>query len=163
MTKHTGLPEREILVLQCGYYDFQTPPYMASRQQLITRIAVASTLFSFLQCQAWHGYRVASAHIVEVEVALMGMRAHPPSGTAAASPPAGAPIRALHVTYVIALEQPLKLESTVAWVASSPTVLYERTQTSPQTRCARFPMVDYHCRRILIAAASQPNLLCPNK
>jgi hypothetical protein len=48
---------------------FQNPPYMASRQLLIPRIATVGTSFSPLPCQAWHGYGVTSAHRVEVEVA----------------------------------------------------------------------------------------------
>jgi hypothetical protein len=35
--------EREILVLVYGWYDFENTPYMASRQQLIARIAAAGT------------------------------------------------------------------------------------------------------------------------
>jgi hypothetical protein len=34
---------------------FQNPPYQASREQLIPRIAAVGTTFSPLPCQAWHG------------------------------------------------------------------------------------------------------------
>jgi hypothetical protein len=43
MKKHIGLAEREIPVLVYGYYVFQNPPYMASRQLLIPRIAAVGT------------------------------------------------------------------------------------------------------------------------
>ena len=69
---------------------FQNPPYMASRHLLIPRIAAAGTSFSPLPCQAWHGYGVTSAHRVEVEVGPDGPASVPPSGAAAAAPPAGA-------------------------------------------------------------------------
>jgi hypothetical protein len=48
--KHIGLAEREILVLEFGYYDFPNPPYKASRQLLITRISAAGTSFNPLPC-----------------------------------------------------------------------------------------------------------------
>jgi hypothetical protein len=51
---------------------FQTPPYKASRQLLIPRIAAAGTSISPLLCQAWRGYNVTSAHRVEVEVGAGG-------------------------------------------------------------------------------------------
>jgi hypothetical protein len=66
---------------------------MASRQVLIPRIAAIVTSFSPLPCQAWHGYGASSAHRVEVEV--VGADGHantPPSGAAAAAPPAGSGI-----------------------------------------------------------------------
>jgi hypothetical protein len=72
---------------------FQNPPYRASRQVLITRIAAVGTSFSPLPCQAWHGYMVTSAHRVEVEVGADGLANAPPSGAAAAAPPAGASVR----------------------------------------------------------------------
>jgi hypothetical protein len=78
-----------------GYFSFclrifvlQNPPYMASRQLLITRIAAAVTSFNPLPCQAWHGYMVTSR--MEVEVGADGRASAPPSGAAAATPPAGA-------------------------------------------------------------------------
>jgi hypothetical protein len=46
--------------------------------------------FSPLPCQAWNGYGVTSAHRVEVGVGADGPASAPPSGTAAAAPPAGA-------------------------------------------------------------------------
>jgi hypothetical protein len=73
-----------------GYYVFQNPPYMASRQLLIPRIASAGTSFSPLPCQAWHGYGVTNAHRVEIEVGADGLASAPLSGAAAAAPPAGA-------------------------------------------------------------------------
>jgi hypothetical protein len=73
-----------------GYYVFQNPPYKASRQLLIPRIANFGTSFSPLPCQAWHGYGVTSAHRVEVDVGTDGHASAPPSGAAAAAPPAGA-------------------------------------------------------------------------
>jgi hypothetical protein len=63
---------------------------MASRQQVIPRIAAAGTSFSPLPCQAWHGYLVTIAHRVEVEVGADGPASAPLSGAAAAAPPAGA-------------------------------------------------------------------------
>jgi hypothetical protein len=69
---------------------FQNLPYMASRQLLIPRIATVGTSFSPLPCQAWHGYGVTNAHRVEVEVGADGPASAPPSGAAAAAPPAGA-------------------------------------------------------------------------
>jgi hypothetical protein len=51
--KHIGLAEREIRVMVYGYYAFfQNPPYMASRQLPILRIAPVGTSFSPLPCQA---------------------------------------------------------------------------------------------------------------
>ena len=73
-----------------GYYVFQNPPYRASRQLLIPRIAAAGTSFGPLPCQAWNGYGVTSAHRVEVEVGADGPASAPLSGAAAAAPPAGA-------------------------------------------------------------------------
>jgi hypothetical protein len=73
-----------------GYYVFPNPPYRASRQLLIARIAAVGTSFSPLLCQAWHGYRVTSVHRVEVEVGADGPLSAPLSGAAAAAPPAGA-------------------------------------------------------------------------
>ena len=69
---------------------FQNPPYRATRQLLIPRIAAVGTSFSPLPCQAWHGYRVTNAHRVEVEVGADGPASAPLSGAAAAAPPAGA-------------------------------------------------------------------------
>jgi hypothetical protein len=70
---------------------FKNPPYRASRQLLIPRVAAIGTSFSPLPCQAWHGYKVTSAHRVEVaEVDADGPANAPPSGAAAAAPPAGA-------------------------------------------------------------------------
>jgi hypothetical protein len=69
---------------------FRNPPYTASRQQLIPRIAAIGNSFSPLPCQAWHGYGVTDAHRVEVEVDADGLASAPPSGAAAAAPPAGA-------------------------------------------------------------------------
>jgi hypothetical protein len=69
---------------------FQNPPYRASRQLMIPRIAAVGTSFSPLPCQAWHGYRVTSAHRVEVEVGADGPASAPLSEAAAAAPPAGA-------------------------------------------------------------------------
>jgi hypothetical protein len=69
---------------------FQNPPYRASLQLLIPRIAAVVTSFSPLPCQAWHGYMVTIAHRVEVEVGPDGPANAPPSGAAAAAPPAGA-------------------------------------------------------------------------
>jgi hypothetical protein len=69
---------------------FQNPPYMASRQLLIPRIAAAGTSFSPLPCKAWHGYGVTNAHRVEVEVGADGLASASLSGAAAAAPPAGA-------------------------------------------------------------------------
>jgi hypothetical protein len=73
-----------------GYYVFPNPPYRASRQLLIPRIAAVGIAFSPLPCQAWHGYGVASAHRVEVEVGADGPASASLSGAAAAAPPAGA-------------------------------------------------------------------------
>jgi hypothetical protein len=69
---------------------FQNPPYMASRQLLIPRIATVGTSFSPLPCQAWHGNGVTNAHRVEVEVGADGPANAPLSGGGAAAPPAGA-------------------------------------------------------------------------
>jgi hypothetical protein len=69
---------------------FQNPPYKASRELLISRIATVGTSFSPLPFQTWHGYGVTSAHRVEVEVGADGHASAPPSGVAAAAPPAGA-------------------------------------------------------------------------
>jgi hypothetical protein len=51
LKKLIGLAEREIGVLVYGYYVFQNPPYMASRQLLILWIAAVGTSFSPLPCQ----------------------------------------------------------------------------------------------------------------
>jgi hypothetical protein len=75
---------------------FQNPPYMASRQLLIPRIAAAGTSFSPRPCQACHGYGVTCAHRVEVEVGANGAASAPPSRAAAAALPAGA-TRAEHL------------------------------------------------------------------
>jgi hypothetical protein len=77
-------------MLVYGYFDFQKPPYMASRQLLIPRIGAAGTSFSPLPCQALHGYMVIIAHSVEVEVGSNGHASAPLSGAAAAAAPAGA-------------------------------------------------------------------------
>jgi hypothetical protein len=69
---------------------FHNPPYMACRQLPIPRIRAASTSFSSLPCQAWHGYGVTNAHHVEVEVGADAHASALPSGAAAAAPPAGA-------------------------------------------------------------------------
>jgi hypothetical protein len=69
---------------------FQNPPYRASGQLLIPRIAAVGTSFSPLMCQAWHGYEVISAHRVEVEVGADGPASAHPSGATAAATPAGA-------------------------------------------------------------------------
>jgi hypothetical protein len=69
---------------------FQNPPYKASRQLMIPRIAIVDSSFSPLPCQAKHNYGVTSAHRVEVEVGADGLARAPPSGAAAAAPPAGA-------------------------------------------------------------------------
>jgi hypothetical protein len=69
---------------------FENPPYRASRQLLISRIAAVVTSFIPLPCEAWHGYMITSAHRVEVEVGADGPAKAPPSGAAAAAPPAGA-------------------------------------------------------------------------
>jgi hypothetical protein len=66
---------------------FQNPPYMASRQLVIPRIAVAGTSLSPLPCQAWHGYMVTSAHRVETVVSTDIHASAPPSGAVAAAPP----------------------------------------------------------------------------
>jgi hypothetical protein len=66
---------------------FQNPPYMASRELLIPRIAAVGTSFSPLPCQA---YGVTSADRVEVEVGADGPASAPPSGADAAAPSAGA-------------------------------------------------------------------------
>jgi hypothetical protein len=55
LKKHIGQSEREMHVPVYGYSVFQNPPYMASRQLLIPRIAVVGISFSPLTCQAWHG------------------------------------------------------------------------------------------------------------
>jgi hypothetical protein len=78
--RHMGHAEREISVLVYGYFDFRNPPYMASRQLMIPRIAAAGTSFSPLPCQAWHGYMVISAHRVEIEVGADGLASTPPPG-----------------------------------------------------------------------------------
>jgi hypothetical protein len=64
--------------------------WLQSRHLLISRIATVGTSLSSLPCQAWHGYGVTSAHRVEVEVGADGHASAPPSGAAAAAPPAGA-------------------------------------------------------------------------
>ena len=69
---------------------FQNPPYRASRQLLIPRIAVVGTSFRPMPCQASHGYMVTSVHLVEVEVGADGPTSAPLSGAAAAAPLAGA-------------------------------------------------------------------------
>jgi hypothetical protein len=66
-------------VLEWGYYVFQNPPYMASRQLMITRIAASGTSFSPLPSQASHGYMVTITYLVEVKVGSNGhASAHPP-------------------------------------------------------------------------------------
>jgi hypothetical protein len=57
---------------------------------MIPRIAAVGTSFSPLPCQAWYGYKVTNAHRVEVQVGADGPANAPPSGAAAAAPPAGA-------------------------------------------------------------------------
>jgi hypothetical protein len=77
-------------VLRYGCIDFQSPPYKASRQLMIPRIAATGTWFSPLPCQALHGYMFTSAHHVEVEVGADGPASAPLSGAATAALPAGA-------------------------------------------------------------------------
>jgi hypothetical protein len=50
--KHVVQSERGILALVYGYCDFQIPPYMASQQLSIARIAAPRASFSSLPCQA---------------------------------------------------------------------------------------------------------------
>jgi hypothetical protein len=69
---------------------FPNPPYMASRQLLISRIAAVGTSFSPLPCPLPCPYGVTSAHRVEVEVGADGPASSPPSGAATAAPPTGA-------------------------------------------------------------------------
>jgi hypothetical protein len=76
-------------MLVYGYFDFQIPPYIASRHLLIPRIAATGTSFSPLPCQLWHRYRVSSAHRVELEVGADGPASAPPSRSTAAAPPPG--------------------------------------------------------------------------
>jgi hypothetical protein len=83
-----------------GYYVFQNPPYKASRQLLIPRIATVGTSFSPVPCEASHGYGVTSAHRVEVEVGADGRASAPASGAAAAAPPAGAGLAILRCSGV---------------------------------------------------------------
>jgi hypothetical protein len=78
---------------------FQNPPYKASPQLLIPRIAATGTSFSPLPCQAWHGYWVTSAHRVDVEVGADGLASAPLSGAAAAAPPAGAVVGDVYVRF----------------------------------------------------------------
>jgi hypothetical protein len=75
--------------VECGYYDFQNPPYIASRQLVITQIATAGSSFSTPPCQVWHDYMVISAHRVKVDVGADMLAREPPSTAAAAAPPAG--------------------------------------------------------------------------
>jgi hypothetical protein len=63
---------------------------MASLQLLVMRIAGDATSFSPLPYHVWPGYRISIAHRVEVEVGAHGHVSAPPSGAAAAVPPAGA-------------------------------------------------------------------------
>jgi hypothetical protein len=90
--KHIGRPEREILVpvLQRNYF-FKSPMYMASPTAVDPADRGVGPL-SPLPCQAWHGYRVSSAHHGEVRGCRRACE-RTPSGAAAAAPPAGAPIR----------------------------------------------------------------------
>jgi hypothetical protein len=76
---------------------FQNPPYRASRQLMIPRVATVGTSFSPLPCQAWHGYGVTIAHRVEVEVGADGPANAAFSGAAAAAPPAGAAKESLYL------------------------------------------------------------------
>jgi hypothetical protein len=78
--KHIGFADREILVLDYEYNDFQNPPCVAFRQMLIARIPIDGTSFSPLPCWAWHGYMVTIAHRVEVEVGAHGPASAPPPG-----------------------------------------------------------------------------------
>jgi hypothetical protein len=98
---HVGLAEREILALEYGYYVFQNPPYMASRELLIKRIAITDTSFSPLQCHARHGYMVTIAHRVEVEVGAHGPASAPLSGAAVATSPAGAAMKEFRLSFSI--------------------------------------------------------------
>jgi hypothetical protein len=76
---------------------FQNPPYRASRQLLIPRIAAAGTSFSPLPCQTSHGYILTIAHRVEVEVGADGPASAPPSTAAAVAPPGDACVADLGV------------------------------------------------------------------
>jgi hypothetical protein len=67
---------------------FQNPPYRASRELQIPRIAAVGTSLSPLPCKARHGYMVTSAQRVEVEVCADGPASAPLSGAAAVAPPA---------------------------------------------------------------------------
>jgi hypothetical protein len=86
------MAEREIHVPVYGHYVVPNPPYMASRQLLIPRIATVGTSFSPQPCQASHGYGATNAHRVEMEVGADGHASAPPSGAVAATPPAGASV-----------------------------------------------------------------------
>jgi hypothetical protein len=69
---------------------FPKPPYTASRQLLIARIAAAGTSSSPIPYHAWHGYKATTVYRVEVEVGADGPASAPPSGAAAEAPPASA-------------------------------------------------------------------------
>jgi hypothetical protein len=86
---------------------FQNPPYGASRQLMIPRIAGDGNLFSPLPCQAWHGYMVTNAHRVEVEAGADGPASAPLSGAAAASSPAGALLAVLY-SLLVAVGRPCR-------------------------------------------------------
>jgi hypothetical protein len=62
-----GLAEREILMLEYGYYNFLNPPCMASGYMLVSRIAAYGTSCSPRPCHAWQKYTVTIAHRVEVK------------------------------------------------------------------------------------------------
>jgi hypothetical protein len=77
--QHIGRPEREIFVLEYGYYDFQNPPYMASRQLKVTRIVAAGTSSSpttVLSIARLHGYQRQPCG----DRCTTGLRAHPLRG-----------------------------------------------------------------------------------
>jgi hypothetical protein len=99
--------------------------YMAARQLLIQRIVAAGTSFSPLPCQAWHGYMVTSAHIVEVEVGTDGPASAPPSGAAAAAPLVGASMKQVH--------QNRSLEAELACVC--PSAPHQLVQYKPRHCC----------------------------
>jgi hypothetical protein len=118
---------------------FQNPPYMASRQLLILRIAVVGTSFSPLPCQAWHGYGVTSAHRVEVEVGADGHANALPSGAAAAAPPAGADFGSLFQFTLVQIQGAIRLLYDGSVLVAWPITVERASHVRKCPRCNEAP------------------------
>jgi hypothetical protein len=82
--KPIGRPEREIVVLKYGYYNYQ------NRHTWLPKSGLSHRPQLHVPYLGRQGYMVTSAYAAEVEVGADGYPSEPPSGAAAATQPARA-------------------------------------------------------------------------